>query len=1515
MYKSADCTDRSVKLGRLSLLLAVAGSLALGAAPAQAAVCTFTDPNLPAAQWDIIPPSCFEGGDGNLSVENLRGSNRIDWSTITKTTATDASGASDIAFGAGAEGKEFNPGGWKLVQGAVTPAKIDLLASATKIDPVSGDLFLYGAFLRSGDSGDANLSFELNSNPALWDNDGDASTPSIPTRTAGDVLITFDGGADARVGLCRWVGPREGTSVDPDAGWYTTTGTPVRIGGNTDCTSLTELNPPLALGSTNPTEPLDNLDEGPTTATTDDFNYLPGFPDEIPKNTFGEIAVNLTDALTTLGEPDPCFNLGSIWLHSRNSTSSSADMGDYFTPVPLVGATTCAIAVDKQVKVGSGAFEQGLTATPANASTGDVLTYKFVVTNAGQAPITNVAVSDPKCTSPISAFDKGTDTSTGTLDVGDTWTATCTRTYAAGDANTFVNTVTAIGEVGTKDLSDEDSATVRRLARLTLVKNQIGGSNAESFTFAVPTSLDADGTTALSEADGPRLYAGLTSGSYVVTEAEKANWTLTDLDCVTTGTSTPDPGTAVDTATRTATVALVSGDDVTCTFENTKRTTITVVKQVVNDNGGTATPAAWDLHLRSGGTDVTGSPKPGTAAGDTYTVAPGSFTVDETGGPSGYAATFSGDCDLSGAITATVGQDLTCTITNNDIAPKVVVKKVVVKDNGGTAVSADWNLHLRSGLTDVAGSPKFGKVDGDLYTVSAGDYTVAETGGPSGYAATFSGDCSASGAITAVIGQTKSCTITNNDIAPELTVIKNVVQSIGTADATASEFLMDISGTAGTESFPGSESGTTKTLRAGTYAVGESGARTALYTRSDSADCAGTLAPGDEKTCTITNTRKTGTLQVVKDFVGTPGSVDLKIDGVTEKAAAGDGDATSAVPVNTGNHTVSETLLANYTSAISCTDGTAVVASGSGTSLADVPVAEGKNVVCTITNTRNQGTLKVEKRTLPTLDTGRFDLKVGSTVVKADAKHGDSGELTVNTGTHTVSEVAGSVGSLDDYDTRIACDDTPQTSGSGRSLDVVVKDGVTTTCTITNVRKATVVVKKVTDPVGAADAFGFTSTLPGKATFSLRDGETSTTSVSPGSFTVTENDPRPQGYKLVGLDCAETTPNSTVSAGAAVSSERKASIVADPGETVTCTYTNRKVLAQAVVVKVGDVFAYHGDTVTYSFTVTNAGNSPLANVVVSDDKCPNVTGPTKSGGNQDALLETGESWVYTCSYVIAAHVDGEADPIVNTATVDAVDEFDRPVGDTDTHSTDLLHQAVVLDKTGPTSATAGDAVPYVITIRNTGDTSFPTAGVIISDPLCEAPPALSSRNGDATPATLDPGETWTFTCSVVTQPGQTSVDNVATSASRDINGRLAPATDDAQTTLIAPPAPPPPPPPAPVTAQSPAPQIAVLGARVQSGTAKLRGSTGCLAKSGKAWVVGTKIRSVTFFIDGKKVKTVTKAGSKGRWAMSFNPKRYRVGSHKVSARVTFSTASATQSRTLKMNVVRCKQKVLAAFTG
>jgi hypothetical protein len=78
-----------------------------------------------------------------------------------------------------------------------------------------------------------------------------------------------------------------------------------------------------------------------------------------------------------------------------------------------------------------------------------------------------------------------------------------------------------------------------------------------------------------------------------------------------------------------------------------------------------------------------------------------------------------------------------------------------------------------------------------------------------------------------------------------------------------------------------------------------------------------------------------------------------------------------------------------------------------------------------------------------------------------------------------------------------------------------------------NYKKATVVVEKQTLPNGAPGSFAFTSTIPGKAAFSVGDGGTSSTTVDPGVYTATEA--AHADFALTDIACTGDTvaPNSS----------------------------------------------------------------------------------------------------------------------------------------------------------------------------------------------------------------------------------------------------------------------------------------------------------------------------------------------------------------------------------------------------
>src|SRR5439155_1498902 len=293
----------------------------------------------------------------------------------------------------------------------------------------------------------------------------------------------------------------------------------------------------------------------------------------------------------------------------------------------------------------------------------------------------------------------------------------------------------------------------------------------------------------------------------------------------------------------------------TCTVTNNDIAPLLVVtKHVINDNGGTA--VASDFTMSVTATNPSPASFPGNESGTNVTLSAGAYSVSETG-PSGYAESDGADC--SGTIA--VGQTKYCTVTNNDQAATLIVIKHVINDNGGTAVASDFTLDS-GGTNDTPDNFPGAESPGTNVTLDAGSYNVTETG-PSGYTASFSANCLLG---TIANGQTKTCTVTNDDQAATLIVIKHVINDNG-GTTVASDFTLDSGGTNDSpDNFPGAESpGTNVTLDAGSYAVSETGP--SGYTESDSADCSGTIALGQTKTCTVTNNDQAAHLIVIKHVI------------------------------------------------------------------------------------------------------------------------------------------------------------------------------------------------------------------------------------------------------------------------------------------------------------------------------------------------------------------------------------------------------------------------------------------------------------------------------------------------------------------------------------------------------------------------------------------------------------------------------------------------------------------------
>jgi hypothetical protein len=246
--------------------------------------------------------------------------------------------------------------------------------------------------------------------------------------------------------------------------------------------------------------------------------------------------------------------------------------------------------------------------------------------------------------------------------------------------------------------------------------------------------------------------------------------------------------------------------------------------------------------------------------------------------------------------------------------------------------------------------------------------------------------------------------------------------------------------------------------------------------------------------------------------------------------------------------------------------------------------------------------------------------------------------------------------------------------------------------------------------------------------------------------------------------------------------------------------------------------------------------------------------------------------------------------------------------------------AILLDKTGATTAAAGSTFTYSFKATNTGNVTL--TNVVLTDAKCQD---TLVRDAGETDTTFDPGDEWNYTCTVTAPGGPAQVDNTAKVCGDYSAHGADPKTvcdEDPHTFTVPPPDTPPsdtPPsgnPPSSTPNQVPVASGDgdVLPVSVVSGRAALRGPSGCVRKAFKARVRGRSIASVTFSVDGKKVKTF--GGGKSTYSLKVRPGRYGFGRHKIVARVRFTEASGTKARTLPLTFRRCAQGTVGPrFTG
>jgi len=746
-----------------------------------------------------------------------------------------------------------------------------------------------------------------------------------------------------------------------------------------------------------------------------------------------------------------------------------------------------------------------------------------------------------------------------------------------------------------------------------------------------------------------REFDQLMPGTYTVTETEPAGWNLADLNCVIFGDAT----TVESGATSTITVG--PGSEVECTYTNRTRSSITIVKDSIPNNQGFFNYSG-DL-----GTNGTFG-----LAGDTFInftgLLPGTYEVKELL-PEGWRFTNltcvetgianSTHSGTTSTIVLDPGENVTCTYTNTGLGSITVVKQAIPE---GPRFFNFSGVGFGNFSTADTG---FGNNSSIFMNLTSGTYTFYELV-PDGWQLIniTNNDSGTTGSVDKATGRTTvelepgedvTCTYTDRQTG-SITIIKDSVpDSMGFFNYTTTGL--------GGFGLAGDTQTTFTNLTTGSYSVTELVPPGWIFTNltcvetatANSSHVGATsnivLEPGENVTCTYTNVAL-GKIIIAKDsdpdatgFFNYSG--DLGVGGTFGLAGDTFINFTALVP---GPYSVKEILPEGWAfTNLTCVETAAANSSHVGMT-SNIMLDPGETVTCTYSNVK-LGSIIVVKQADPQGSTffnfsGAAPFGNFST---ADTGFGNNSSIYINLmpGTYTFYELVPDGWDLVDIST-----DDSGTIGSvdkstGRTT-VELDSGETVTCTYNDRQRGSITIVKDSLP----DSTGFFNyTTTGLGGFGLAgDTQTTFTNLTTGSYSVTEL--VPPGWIFTNLTCVESATVNSSHVGAT------SNIVLDPGENVTCTYTNVK-LGKIIIAKdsdpdssgffnysgdlgAGGTFGLAGDTFT-NFTALLPGLYSVKEIVPEGWKFTNLScvetasaNSSHVGTTSNIVLDPGET--VTCTY-------------------------------------------------------------------------------------------------------------------------------------------------------------------------------------------------------------------------------------------------------------------------------------------
>ncbi|MER2624186.1 MAG: CshA/CshB family fibrillar adhesin-related protein, partial [Accumulibacter sp.] len=432
---------------------------------------------------------------------------------------------------------------------------------------------------------------------------------------------------------------------------------------------------------------------------------------------------------------------------------------------------------------------------------------------------------------------------------------------------------------------------------LVVVKNAVGSDG--SFTFNSQRLTPPSFALTTTSGTAQRTFANLLPGTYDVGETVPAGWELTSATC----SDSSDP----------ASINIGSGETVTCTFANTKRASLTIIKNTLYGDGtfDFASQALGAFSL----TTVNG-----TAQQTFDLLAPGTYDVSETI-PNGWRLD-SATCDDGSnpaSVNLAAGEDVTCTFNDTKLNSIIAIKATVGGDDTFPFVSqtlGNFSLTTVNGLAQSS-----------FNDLPAGTYDLSEMV-PASW--TLSSATCSDGSDPANIqlspGETVACVfidLKQNTIVVEKHAVGGDDRFSFTGSPSIGAFALNTTNGVASQSFGG--------LLAGTYAINET---VPTGWRQTGATCDNgnspsniQLAPGQTVKCTFEN-EKQDTIIVVKRAVGGDGTfpfVSQTLGNFNLKTVKGQAQK-SFTNLSPGIYDLSETVPAGWTlsGTPTCSDGSPV---------------------------------------------------------------------------------------------------------------------------------------------------------------------------------------------------------------------------------------------------------------------------------------------------------------------------------------------------------------------------------------------------------------------------------------------------------------------------------------------------------------------------------------------------------------------------------------------------------------